>query len=50
VIEFSIYADAIRCYESPEYQELFRLRAPAGVSDLVVIEGYEVPDAVAIAT
>ena len=41
VIEFASYADAIACYDSPEYQAAKALRDPVSTSDLVIIEGYD---------
>ncbi len=41
VLEFPDYASALACYESPEYQRLIAIRAPHGVADIIVIEGYE---------
>ena len=43
VIEFPDYATALACYDSPEYQRLVALRAPYGVSDLIIAEGYDGP-------
>ena len=43
VIEFPSYQASLDCYRSPAYQELVALRAPAGINDLVIIEGYEGP-------
>lgn len=41
VLEFPSYADALACYESPEYQDVLKLRINAAVSDLIIIEGYD---------
>ncbi len=41
VIEFPSYADALACYESPEYQAAKTLRDPVSSADLVIIEGYD---------
>ncbi|MZR14132.1 DUF1330 domain-containing protein [Maritimibacter sp. DP07] len=41
VIEFPSYADAIACYDSPEYQTAKALRDPVSEGDLVIIEGYD---------
>ena len=43
VIEFKDYDTALACYRSPEYAEAIRLRAPASVGDLVIVEGYDGP-------
>jgi uncharacterized protein (DUF1330 family) len=39
VIEFSSYADAIACYNSPEYQAARAKRLGAGEADIVIVEG-----------
>ena len=41
VIEFPSYRQALECWHSPEYQAAMQHRLPAGVIDLVIIEGYE---------
>ena len=41
VIEFPSYADALACYNSPEYQAAKAVRVNAGVGEVVIIEGYE---------
>ena len=41
VIEFPSYADAIACYESPDYQAAKALRDPVSQGDLVIVEGYD---------
>ena len=41
VIEFPSYADAIACYESPDYQAAKALRDPVSEGDLVIIEGWD---------
>jgi len=43
VLEFPDYASALACYESPEYQRLMAIRAPHGVADIIIIEGYDGP-------
>jgi uncharacterized protein (DUF1330 family) len=41
VIEFPSYHAALDCYRSADYQAAIKLRAPASVADIVIIEGYE---------
>ncbi|WP_108485048.1 DUF1330 domain-containing protein [Oceaniglobus ichthyenteri] len=41
VIEFPSYADAIACYESPEYQDAKAIRTPVSESQLIIVEGYD---------
>ncbi|WP_212524471.1 DUF1330 domain-containing protein [Actibacterium sp. MT2.3-13A] len=41
VIEFPSYADAVACYDSPEYQAAKALRDPVSEGDLVIVEGYD---------
>lgn len=43
VIEFPSYQTALDCYRSPAYQQAMALRKDAGVSDLVIVEGYDGP-------
>jgi uncharacterized protein (DUF1330 family) len=43
VIEFESYAQALACYDSPEYQNAMQHLKDAGPTDLVIIEGYEGP-------
>jgi len=43
VIEFPDYATALACYNSPEYQEITKLRQASTVADIIVIEGYDGP-------
>jgi uncharacterized protein (DUF1330 family) len=43
VIEFPSYQVALACYHSPEYAAAMALRLNAGVSDILVIEGYDGP-------
>jgi uncharacterized protein (DUF1330 family) len=45
VIEFPSYQAALDCWKSPEYQEAIKLRLPVSTVDLVIIEGYEGPQA-----
>ncbi len=41
VIEFASLADAVACYESPEYQAALALREPAAHGSLIIVEGYD---------
>jgi uncharacterized protein (DUF1330 family) len=41
VIEFASYAQALGCYESPEYQAALAHMTDGVPTDLVIIEGYE---------
>jgi uncharacterized protein (DUF1330 family) len=43
VIEFNDYDTAVACYRSPEYAAAKKLREPASVADLLIIEGYDGP-------
>ena len=43
VIEFPSYAEAVACYESPEYQPVKARRTAASEADILVIEGYDGP-------
>jgi uncharacterized protein (DUF1330 family) len=43
VIEFDSYAQAVACYDSPEYQAALEFLKDVGPTDLVIIEGYEGP-------
>jgi uncharacterized protein (DUF1330 family) len=43
VIEFKDYDTAVECYRSPEYVAAKKLREPASVADLLIIEGYDGP-------
>jgi uncharacterized protein (DUF1330 family) len=43
VIEFKDYDTAVACYRSPEYIAAKKLREPASVADLLIIEGYDGP-------
>jgi len=43
VIEFPSYQTALDCWNSPDYQQAIKLRLPASVVDLVIIEGYDDP-------
>lgn len=40
VIEFPTVADALRFYDSPEYQPIKQIRLDSAVCDLFVAEGY----------
>jgi uncharacterized protein (DUF1330 family) len=41
VLEFTDYATAVACYQSPEYQAAKALRDGKSVADLIIIEGYD---------
>lgn len=41
VIEFPSYTDAVECYNSPEYQKAYQLRAGISESNLIIVEGYD---------
>jgi uncharacterized protein (DUF1330 family) len=41
VIEFPSYADAVACYESPEYQAAKAIRSDISQMQLVIVEGYD---------
>ena len=41
VIEFASYADAVACYDSPEYQAAKALRTPVSEGNMCIIEGYD---------
>ena len=43
VIEFKDYDTAVACYHSTEYVAAKKLREPASVADLLIIEGYDGP-------
>src|SRR3954469_19424245 len=43
VVEFPSYQAALDCYRSPDYQAAVQLRLPVSTVDMVVIEGYDVP-------
>jgi uncharacterized protein (DUF1330 family) len=43
VIEFDSYAQAMACYESPEYKAAMVYLDKVGSIDLVIVEGYEGP-------
>lgn len=39
IVEFPSYADALACYNSPEYQENLKIRQACGESVIMVVEG-----------
>jgi uncharacterized protein (DUF1330 family) len=41
IIEFPSYEQALDCYHSSGYQNAKALREPAGIADIVIVEGYE---------
>lgn len=41
VIEFPSYAEALACYDSPEYRAAKALRDPVSTGDLVIAEGWD---------
>jgi uncharacterized protein (DUF1330 family) len=43
VVVFDSYAQALACYESPEYQAALEHLKDVGPVDLVIIEGYDGP-------
>ena len=43
VIEFKDYATALECYRSPEYAKAIETRRGKALVDIVVVEGYDVP-------
>jgi uncharacterized protein (DUF1330 family) len=43
VVEFPDYASALSCYQSPEYQENIKVRAPHSDCDFLIVEGYDGP-------
>ena len=43
VLEFTDYATALACHESPEYRHAAALRDAASDADLIVVEGYDGP-------
>ena len=45
VLEFPSYQAALDCWKSPEYQQAMQLRLPVSTGDLVIVEGYDAPQA-----
>jgi uncharacterized protein (DUF1330 family) len=45
MIEFPDYATALACYRSPEYQQNMKIRQANAVTDLIIVEGYDGPQA-----
>ena len=43
VIEFPDYASALACYNSPEYQANMKIRQAHGVTDMIIVEGFDGP-------
>lgn len=41
VIEFPSYADAVACYNSPEYKTALDIRIPIAEGNLIIVEGYD---------
>jgi uncharacterized protein (DUF1330 family) len=41
VVQFESYAQAVACYESPEYAAALEHLKDVGPVDLVIVEGYE---------
>ena len=41
IVEFPSYADALSCYNSPEYQENMKIRQANSDGTIMVVEGYE---------
>jgi uncharacterized protein (DUF1330 family) len=41
LVEFPSYQAAQDCYDSPEYQEVFKLRLIAAEADFVIAEGWD---------
>ena len=43
VLEFASFELALACYRSHEYAAARKLREPASVADIIVLEGYDGP-------
>ena len=43
IIEFPTFEAALACWNSPEYQNAYKIRAKASVGDTVIVEGYDGP-------
>jgi uncharacterized protein (DUF1330 family) len=41
ILEFPSFEAALACYRSPEYAAAKKLREPASLADIVVLEGYD---------
>ena len=41
LVEFPSYAEALRAYHSPEYQEGMKLRLAVAINDLAIVEGFD---------
>ena len=48
-IEFPDYASAQACYHDPEYEAAHTLRIGATVGDVIIVEGYDGPQPIALA-
>lgn len=44
VIEFPSIEEALACYNSDEYQEAKAIRQEVSEAELLIVEGYEVPE------
>lgn len=45
ILEFPSYQAALDCWHSPDYQAAVTLRLPVSTVDMVVVEGYDGPQA-----
>ena len=43
ILEFESVDQALACYASPEYQAAIAIRAPAALSDIIIMPGYNGP-------